>query len=259
MSKAVWRSRLLIWELFKRDFMSAYRKSFIGLTWIFIMPALGIVSWVFLQRTGIMNAGAVSVPYPVYVLIGSTMFGLFLSVYDASANTLESAKDLVMQIRYPHEALLFKQTAEQLANFSIGFLTNLLVLVVFRVWPSWGLLLLPLVMLPLVLMAMALGLVVSTINVVAVDISRFVRLALGLAMWITPVVYADTVESPVARTLIKWNPLTYAVCSCRDIILKGHLYHAKGYAIVAGMSVVLFLLAWRLFYVSEDKVIERMI
>mgnify|MGYP006425090143 CR=1 FL=1 len=259
MGSAVWHSRGLVWELFKRDFLAAYRKSFIGITWLFVMPAMGIVSWVFLQRTGILQPGETEVPYTVYVLVGTTMFGLFITLYDAAANTLESGKDLALQVRYPHEALLFKQAAEQLANFSIGLLMNLLVLALFRVMPSWKIVLLPLVALPLIMMATALGLVASMISVVAVDISRFLRLGLGLALWATPVIYSSNVESPVVRTLIRWNPLSYAVCSCRDIVLKGELYHPIGFWITCGFSTLMLLLSWRLFYVSEDKVIERLI
>ncbi len=49
------------------------------------------------------------------------------------------------------------------------------------------------------------------------------------------------------------------VCSARDIILFGRLYDNQGFAIVSVLSLVAFLFAWRLFYVSEDKVVERMI
>jgi len=61
------------------------------------------------------------------------------------------------------------------------------------------------------------------------------------------------------QTLIKWNPLTYLVCSARDIIIYGRLYDVQGYAICTGLSFLCFLVSWRLFYVSENKLIERMI
>jgi ABC-type polysaccharide/polyol phosphate export permease len=57
----------------------------------------------------------------------------------------------------------------------------------------------------------------------------------------------------------KWNPLTYLVCSCRDIIIYGRLYHPTGYWLAAVISLLTFMVSWRLFYVSEDKVIERMV
>jgi ABC-type polysaccharide/polyol phosphate export permease len=78
-------------------------------------------------------------------------------------------------------------------------------------------------------------------------------------MWVTPIIYSDKVGNELVRTLIAWNPLTYLVCSARDIIIYGTLYNAGGYFLCAGLSALLFMISWRLFYISEDKIIERMI
>ncbi|NDJ53023.1 MAG: hypothetical protein GYB68_08075, partial [Chloroflexi bacterium] len=138
-------ARELIWQLFKRDFLAAYKKSFLGFTWIVITPIVGVASWVFLQGTGLLNTGDVGIPYPAYVLVGTSMWGLFLGFYNAAKQTLSSGNTLVMQVQYPHEALLFKMTAQHLANFSIAFVLNIIVLLAFGVIPSWQTIFLPLV------------------------------------------------------------------------------------------------------------------
>jgi lipopolysaccharide transport system permease protein len=260
MAQNVWISRELIWQLFKRDFFAQYKKSFLGMAWIFLMPVVGIVSWVFLNKAGVLSPGNMSVPYPVYILVGTTMWGLFIGLFNAASMTLESGKDLIMQVSYPHEALLFQQAAKQLANFSIGFVLNLIVLLSFRVIPHWTTILLPLAALPLFLFASAFGLIIAMVRVVAMDIGKMTEMGLGLLMFITPVVYTmDKIENPMIQTLVKWNPLTYLVCSLRDLILFGRLYNTTGYFICAGISLLLFMISWRLFYVSEGKIVERMV
>jgi ABC-type polysaccharide/polyol phosphate export permease len=253
------RSRELIWQLFKRDFFASYKKSFIGITWIFLAPVMGIVSWVFLQKTGMLQPGEVGIPYPAYVLIGTAMWGLFMGFYESARSTLSAGQSLVMQVNYPHEALLFKQTAQHLANFLIGFVMNIIVIVAFGVVPSWKIIFFPLVVLPLFFLGAAIGLIISMISIVAVDLNRIINMGMGLMLWVTPVIYSDRVKSPLVQFLMKWNPLTYLVCSARDIIIYGRLYETTGYFICAGLSVILFMVSWRLFYVSEDKIIERMI
>lgn len=259
MAQNVIRSRELIWQLFKRDFFAQYKKSFIGITWIFISPIMGIVSWVFFKETGMLQPGDVGIPYPAYVLIGSSMWGLFMGFYGSASGTLKAGASFIMQVNYPHEALLFKQVAQKLANFSIGFVMNIAVLIAFKVVPSWKIVLLPLVALPIFFLGAALGLIVSMISVVAFDLNRALSMLMGLLMYITPVIYSNNVPSPLVQTLIKWNPLTYLVCSARDIIIYGRLYEPIGFAICAGLSLLLFLFSWRLFYVSEHSLIERMI
>lgn len=259
MSKNIINSRELVWQLFKRDFFGSYKKSFLGITWVFIAPVMGIVSWVFLNMTGMLHPGDVGIPYPAYVLIGASMWGLFMGFFDSARQTLSAGQSLVMQVSYAHEVLLFKQTAQHLANFSISFFLNILILIGFKVIPSWKIVFFPVVVLPLFFLGAAIGLITSMIAIVAVDISRIIIKIMGLMMFVTPIIYSDKVNSALAQAVIKWNPLTYLVCSARDIIIFGRLYHGEGYAICALLAFLLFMLSWRLFYVSEDRIIERMI
>ena len=259
MAGNIWRSRELIWQLFKRDFFAAYKKSFVGVAWIFLAPLAGIVSWVFFQMTGMLQPGDVGMPYPAYVLIGTTMFGLFMGLYAAASGTLAAGQDMILQVNYPHEALLFKQTGQQAANFLIALVLNILVLVAFGVVPHWRAVLLPLVALPVFFLAAALGLMISMISVVAVDVSRIVEMALGFLLYATPVIYADTIDHPFVQAIITWNPLTHLICSCRDVVLYGRLYEPAGYALSSLLAVAAFLLSWRLFYVSEEQLVERMV
>lgn len=259
MAANIVRSKELIWQLFKRDFLASYKKSFIGITWIFLAPVMGIISWVFLQKTGMLKPGEMDIPYPAYVLVGSSMWGLFMGFYTSASETLSAGQSLVMQVNYPHEALLFKQTAQHLANFFIGFAMNIIVIIAFGVVPNWTIIFFPLVILPLFFLGAAIGLIVSMISIVAVDLNKVINIGMGLILWTIPVIYSDKVESPIVQSIIKWNPFTYLVCSARDIILFGRLYDTIGYFTFAGLSLLLFMIAWRLFYISENKIIERMI
>ena len=259
MADNVYRARELMWQLFKRDFFAAYKKSFIGIAWVFLTPLVGIASWVFLQRTGLLRTGDVGIPYPVYVLVGSSMWGLFTRMFGAASSTLNSGSAWITQVSFPHEAMLFKQTGQQLANFTITFALNIVVILAFGVRTGWAACLLPLVALPLFFLSAAIGLMAGMIGIVAVDVSRIVGIALRLLMYATPIVYSDKVDSVFVQTLNRWNPLTYLICSCRDIVVYGRLYDVHGYFVCALASVVLFVLSWRLFYVSENKIVERMI
>jgi lipopolysaccharide transport system permease protein len=255
----IFQARELIWQLFKRDFFGSYRKSFIGVTWIVISPIVGILSWVFLQKTGMLKPGESGIPYPAYVLIGTSMWGLFMGFFNAAKDTLAAGQTLILQVNYPHESLLFMQTAQHLANFIVAFALNIIVLLLFGVVPSWKIVFFPLVILPLFFLAAAIGLVVSMVSVLSLDVDKVAQVILGLTLWITPIIYTESAGGDLVRTIIAWNPLTYLVCSARDIIIQGTLYQAAGYFICAFLSFLLFMVSWRLFYISEDKIIERMI
>ena len=71
-------SKELILQLYKRDFLMQYKKSFLGLGWMIFGPIMGIVSWVLMDSAGVLSPGDVGVPYPVYLLflILSNFFNL---------------------------------------------------------------------------------------------------------------------------------------------------------------------------------------
>ncbi len=259
MIQNIYRSRELIIQLFKRDFFMSYKKSFLGMSWILISPIIGIVSWVFMNQTGILSPGEVDIPYPAYVLISSSIWGLFMGYYGASSQTLDAGGEFIAQVRYPHEALLFKQTGQHLANFFITFLLNIVVLLAFGVVPHWSIILFPVLSLPLFLLGAAMGLIISVVNIVASDITRIFNTLLGFVFYITPVIYSKDINNDTLKKVIELNPLTYLVGGIRDLIIYGQMDNPDRFIISTGLAVILFLISWRLFFISEDRVIERMI
>ncbi len=252
------RSRELILQLFRRDFVMAYRKSFIGIGWIFLQPVFGIISWVIMNAAGVLNPGDVGIPYPAYVLLSTTIWSLFVGFYNAASETLGAGLGIILQVKYPHEVLLIKQTAQHLANFILGFSLTIVVLLAFGVVPSWKIIFFPVVMLPLFFLGAGIGLVVSVFKVVIVDLQSGFNFILTFLMLLTPVVYSPAISNGTLQVIMEWNPLTYMVCSLRDLTLYGTMGNIEGYLYSALFSLVVFLLSWKFFFVAEDKVIEKL-
>lgn len=258
-AKDVVNSRELIWQLFRRDFLMGYKKSFIGIAWILIAPIFGIVSWVFMNATGILNPGNVDIPYPAYVLLSSTIWGLFMGFYGSATGTLGAGGGFITQINYPHIVLLAKQLLLQLAGFTIGFFINIAVLLVFGVVPSWYILILPILALPMFFLGSALGLIINLVSIVSTDLSSFWNVIFGFTFYITPIIYSTNTADRFLNTVIQLNPLTYLVGGVRDLIIKGAMEHPERFLFCSVVSFIAFLISVRLFYVSEQKVIERMV
>lgn len=260
MFRNIVNSKDLIWQLFRRDFFMAYKKTFLGFSWVLVSPLIGIASWIFLNSAGILEPGETNVPFPVYVLLGSTLWGLFMGLYTASLGTLNAGSGFIMQVKFPHEVLLIKQVAQFFANFSITFFVNIVVLLAFGVIPSIYILLFPIFIIPIFLLAVGMGLIMSVVSIVAADVSSFVNIILGFIFYATPIVYQiDSIQDNRVKTLIELNPFTYLVAGLRDIIIFGTLEYPERYTLISLLTLLFFLFAWRFFYISEDKVIERML
>ena len=251
------RSRELIWQLFRRDFLAGSKQSFLGQLWVFISPLIGIVSWVLMNRAGVLHPGDLDIPYPLYVLFGTTIWGLFMGFYSAAALSLASAGNLIVQAKFTHEALVAQQMAQAVTAAVANVLLLALVWLIFGISFHPSALLFPLSLVPLFLLGTGIGMVVSVFAVIVRDMTKTVTTLLGLLMFVTPVVYASSVENAWLQRLIWWNPMTYLVGGARDLVLVGRIEHPTYYAGSVILAAVIFLAAWRFFFLSEQKVAER--
>jgi lipopolysaccharide transport system permease protein len=182
-----------------------------------------------------------------------------MSFYSGASGTLSAGTGFIMQVKFAHDALLVKQLLQQIASFLITFLITIIVLIVYKIYPSWMIILFPVLIIPMMLLGAGLGLISSVINVVAPDFNKGITFVMGLLMYVTPVIYSDKVNNPLLQSIIKWNPLTYLIGAVRDSMIYGKIDHLDRFLIASGISILLFLITWRLFYISEEKVIEKMI
>ena len=211
-----------------------------------------------MNATGILSPGDVGIPYPAYVLLSTSIYGLFLSFYSGAAGTLEAGRGFINQVKFNHDALLVKQLMQQLANFLISFILTIIVLLAFGVIPSGMIILFPILIIPMMLLGAGIGLISSVISVVAPDIQKAITFLMGLLMYVTPVIYSEKVTDPLLQTVIKYNPLTYLIGTVRDSMIYGRIEHFDRFMISSFISLLFFLVTWRLFFISEEKVIEKM-
>src|SRR5271154_2475862 len=67
----------LIWRLFARDISAKYKQSFLGNAWSLAMPFVAIGTFMYLNHTGILHIQQTSMPYPLYALIGLSVWQIF--------------------------------------------------------------------------------------------------------------------------------------------------------------------------------------
>jgi len=252
--------RDLIYQLFRKSLFANYKKSFLGSIWILLTPLTGMLSWLFLHRAQVLQPGDVGVPYAAYILVGTLLWGFFIRITSAFMNALTNFKFLLTGTNLPHEVIFGTTILLKLVDFFISFFITIVILILFRLELSWGIFFFPFVLLPLLFFAIGIGLLVSVFSVISYDIKKIVTAILGLIMFVTPIIYSSkAITNILLRKIIQFNPLTYLVCSARDIILFGTLYSIQGYIVCSVISCILLFITWRTFYLTENVIIERII
>ncbi len=258
-SEDIRSSRHVITRLFWRDFVAQFRQQILGYFWALLTPLFGILSFLFLFFIGVLNPGEGEIPYTVYVLVGTTIWGCLPGAMGAVSNGLRGQADLIMRTRIPKLALAVSSLAGIAYGILISMVTMAIVLLVVGVTPTWWFLAYPLLILPMVLLGTSIGLVLSILGTIARDITPMVTQVLSLMMYITPVIYVhSSLENALVKSIITWNPITYLVDVPRSLICLGHSENIDIYLWTALGTLVLVAIGLRIFYLLEDLVAERL-
>ncbi len=250
-------SKGLIWRLFLRDFSAKYRQSALGVVWSVIMPLITVGVFVGMNRSGILKIEDVGMPYPLYAIIGLTIWNLFTVGLTACANSVVGAGSMVVKINFPKVALIFAASGQGLVGFLIRTVLIAFAFIYFGVAPNGVGLLIGLVcLIPVYLYMVGTGFVLSLAVGVLRDIINVLNLALMGIMLLTPILYPIKGDSLLARANV-WNPFNYLVNVPRDFIVKGHTEFVPEFLWAAGLSVVVFYIGWKFFYLAQTKIAER--
>ncbi len=259
--KAMWKdlsnSKELAWRLFMRDFSARYRQSFLGVFWT-VLPALisGLV-FIILQANNVVNFGNVDIPYPVFAIIGTTLWQIFSECINAPLKAVQSCKSMLTKINFPREALIVAALYEIVFSIGIKSVVVLAVMCFFNMHLGIGLLLSIPVLMALVLLGMGLGLFLTPIGMLYSDIGSALGVLIQFWFFVTPVVYPPPQSFPYSM-IATLNPVSPLLTGARDLMTKGLIVDVTPFIIICCCSVIGFFVSWIIYRVAMPIIIERM-
>ena len=223
--------RELFANLFRRDFRSKYKGSFLGVLWSLVNPLVlvGIYTLVFSVLFPVSKVQH----YPLYLLSGLAVWVFLSAALAASTRSLLDNANLIKKVRFPRQLTAFSTVATQLV--ALAAILVVLVPVNFIVIPDtrdtiW--LIFPLIV-PVIAFVAGLALAVSAANVVFRDIEHIVAALLLPWFFLTPIMYSfeagGILRGPIENhhTLVQvlhWgNPITPPIEAVHDVAYWGRL------------------------------------
>lgn len=256
MKEEVTSSKFLMWQLFKRDIKAVYKQSVLGIFWVLIVPAITLGTFIVLNRAGIFNAGDISVPYPIFALLGIIFWQLFATGLLATTNSLVAAGSMINKINFPREALVFSSLGQSLVAFLIQIVVLAILFIIYAEVPQWTIIFVPLTIIPILLLTLGLGMILSILNGVMRDIGKGLPIFTTFLMLMTPILYA-TPTGGIFGDVTKFNPLFYLTTAPRDLIIVGELSDPYGYLFSVLLSIIVFSVCWIAFHLTETRISER--
>ncbi|PTL76163.1 ABC transporter permease [Vitiosangium sp. GDMCC 1.1324] len=253
--RELYQYRGLLISLVQRELKARYRGSVLGFLWTFLNPTLHMLVYALLftvvMRQNIPN-------YPFFMFVGLLPWIWFSSSVGAGASTISDRRDLMTKVRFPAQVLPTTVVATNLINYVLSLPLLLALGAFYGVWPSWHIVVFPLVVAIQLVFTMGLVYIISAINVTFRDLQHIVQNLLTLWFFASPVLYqVSTVADPKMRDLVTLaNPVAILITSYQAIFYDHRLPNGMPLVALAVASVALLWSASWLFESRREEFAE---
>lgn len=247
------RYRHLVTQMVRRDILSRYKRSVLGVAWTMLNP-LGttlILSIVFSEVFGAAKS------YSGYVFSGLIPWTFFAQATNACMVGLIWGGGLLRRIYLPRTVFAVSAVGTALVNLVLSIFPLIFVMLITGVMPRASALLLPIPILFLAMFSLGIGLALSSIAIIFNDVLEMFSIVLTAWMYLSPVIY--TVDRIPAKYmwLVRLNPMYHLINYFRAFIYDGIIPGWHDTLIAGGIGLVTLLIGWLLFCQRADEFAYR--
>jgi len=231
------RYREVFFFLSWRDIIVRYKQTVLGVAWVVIRPLLTMIifSIVFGRLAGFARS---DVAYPVLVYAGLIPWQLFTDSVSFGSNSLVNHASLVCKVYIPRIFIPMSSVVCSLFDALLATAMFFLLMMVYRVIPSWRLVYAPFFFVWAVILSCAATLLVAALNVRYRDIRFVVPFVIQMSMYVSPIGFSSAIIPIRWRMIYSMNPLVGIIDGFRYIFL-GHSLYFPG-MIVSLIVTILF-------------------
>jgi lipopolysaccharide transport system permease protein len=256
MGKDLLASRTLAWRLFIRNISAKYRQTMAGYLWAIFPPLLTSAVWIFLRAQNIFTVKEPSIPYPLYVFVGTILWQVFVNSINAPMFVVKDSATMIAKINFPREALIFAAFLEVLFNLAIQLCLLAGVFIYFdiplcfgMIWGIGGII-------GIIMMGMMAGILLTPISILYGDVQQGLPMVLQPLFYLTPIVYSAP-EAGVGAILSTYNPISPLIQFTRELITTGKIICLEPSIIVCSITLIMLLIGWLLYRIAMPHLVER--
>ncbi len=243
--KELWRYRELIYFLTWRDIKVRYKQAVLGIAWALLQPILTtLISTVVFGI--LLKVSSDGLPYPIFVMSALMPWQLFSTSLQKSSISLVGNANLLTKIYFPRLIIPVSSVLAVLVDFAISFCILIVMMFIYKIYPSWQIFwIIPLTLMA-ILTALAVGLWLSALNVQYRDVQHMVPFLVQIWMYASPIVYPiETIPEGIWRTLYGLNPMVGVIQGFRWALFGGA---PPDLTLLVSVIVVIALFISGLFY-----------
>ena len=229
----------------------------LGYLWAFVPVLATTLTWVFLNQQNLVKVGPTETPYPVHVLVGTMLWGLFSKSLTGVMQGFSSGSSVFVKIKSSPIAFALSGLSQVWFDLLLQCLLLVPAFLIFEISLTKEILLVPLGMFALCLLGSSLGMLLVPIASLYHDVTRAISFALGFMMYLTPVVY-PVPKDGFASYLVGLNPVTPLIETTRAWLTDAQIDSLIPFFVVLIASILLMLLGVGATKISFPHLVARM-
>lgn len=245
--------RNLVLQLLRRNILARYKRSFLGVAWTMLNP-LGMM----LVFTMAFSAAFNTPGYAAYVLCGITAWNFFAQTTNAAIVDLVWGGQLLHRIYIPRTSFALAGIGTGLVNAVLSLLPLGLVMIFSDIPLTWSVTFLPISLLIMACFSLGVGLLLSTFAVYFPDVAQMYQIILQAWMYLTPVIYPETILPESIRFwVVRLNPMYALVNLFRLPIYDGRFPTWNEVLPITLISLAVLVVGWWYFSIKSDEFAYR--
>ena len=206
------------------DFKKRFVGSYFGILWMFIQPLSTVAIYTFVFQVGFKAVPPVAnIPYVLWLLPGIIPWFYFQENVLQGTNVLYEYQFLVKKVVFNTSYLpIIKLISSFLAH--LCFLAILVfIMIVYNRGVDYKYFIALYYSFSLSVLSLGITYITSSINVFFKDMLQIVSIGLNFGMWLTPIMYSETIfnnNHKLVLKLLRLNPLFYIVKGYRSIFVN---------------------------------------
>lgn len=245
----------VIRELTGRELKRRYSRSKLGVAWSILNPLLtmAVLSMVFSRMfsRSIEN-------FPIYYLCGYVIWLLFVGATNSAMTALVDNRMMLIKVKMPMDVFLLSRAYTAFVNFLYSLIAFVAMLAVFRVIPSWRIIVFPIIVVFLSLFSLGLSYVLSCAYVFFGDIKHLWGVVTTLWMYLSAIFYPADMLSGFMQTVLQWNPIFIYIDSLRHIILWNSMPTTAEFIKMIVFGIFSFEIGKYIFNSNRNKIMQKL-
>jgi lipopolysaccharide transport system permease protein len=243
---SLWRNRGLILQLTRRDVLSRYRGSVMGLAWSFFNPLLMLAVYTFVFSVVFKARWAVvgeesNTSFALILFAGLIIHGLFAECLNRAPGLVLANVNYVKRVVFPLEILPWVAMGSALFHAAVSLVVLLTAQLIVNHALPWTAVFFPMVLAPLLLGTIGFAWIFASLGVYVRDVGQTIAIITMVMLFLSPVFYPVAALPENYRFLLLINPLTFMIEESRNVLIWGRMPDWFGWSIYAGASLII---AW---------------